>query len=65
MSGKQTKRYRKEVRRRVDDNLGVGLEALNKITRKRPSFISKKIWILFYLPLFKRKYLGIISKNID
>ena len=60
MSGKQAKKIRKEVRKQMGDRF----EALSTITRPRPKWIPKRIWVLFYLPLFKRKYLKLIYKNL-
>lgn len=64
MSQKQTKRFRKEVRRRVDRNFGIGMEALAQIIRPRPRWIPKQLWIILYTPLFPKKYLGLVYKNM-
>lgn len=65
MSQKQTKRVRKEIKRRVDKNMGDGIEALKDLVRERPRFIPKKIWALAYWPLFKGKYWKMVAKNIN
>ena len=65
MSGKQVKRVRREVRRRVDQNMGAGVEALKELVRKKPRFIPKKIWALAYWPLFKEKYWKMIAEQIN
>lgn len=64
MNGKVAKKIRKETRRRVDRNFGAGMEALGKITRQRPRWIPKQLWILLYLPLFEKKYLGAVYKHM-
>lgn len=64
MSQKQSKKYRKEVRRTVDKNLGIGFDALSNIVRSRPQWIPKKIWLILYLPLFPRKYMYLLNKYI-
>lgn len=62
MGQKQIKRFRKEVRKRVDQNFGTGMEALAHITRPRPRWIPKRLWIIFYIPLFPKKYRSLIFK---
>ena len=64
MSAKQTKKYRKEVRRVVNANFGVGMEALSNIVRPRPRYIPKFLWVLVYAPLFPRQYLRLIYKHM-
>ena len=64
MNAKKAKKFRKEVRRRVDQNFGVGLQALNHIIRPRPKWIPKRLWIIVYMPLFKKKYRDLILKHI-
>lgn len=64
MSQKKTKKTRKEIRKAVRANIGEGAEALSTIVRKRPKVVPKFLWIILYLPLFKRKYLKYIYKNI-
>lgn len=65
MSAKQVKKNRKEVRRVWKKNFGTGLEALSNITRKRPKWIPKNVWVLIYWPLFPKAYLPAIKKHID
>lgn len=64
MSQRQTKKNRKEVRKAVKANMGEGMEALSTMVRRRPKVVPKFLWIIFYLPLFKRKYLKMIYKSI-
>lgn len=64
MSQKQTKRFRKEVRRRVDENFGIGMEALAQFVRPRPKWIMRRVWILFYIPLFPKKYRKLVFKYL-
>ena len=65
MSQKKDKRFRKEVRRRVDANFGVGMQALAQLVRQRPRWIPKAVWILVYVPLFERKYIRLIYKHMQ
>lgn len=65
MSDKQTKRVRKEIKRQVNNNVGEGLQSLQLITRKRPKWIPKRVWVLMYLPLFPKKYLKFIFKYMQ
>jgi hypothetical protein len=65
MSNKAIKRNRKEMKRIVRASIGDGMESLASITRKRPKWIPKRIWVLAYLPLFPRKYLHLIYKQLD
>jgi len=60
MSGKQAKKLRKEARK----IMGNSFESLNKITRARPRWIPKWVWIWFYWPLFPKKYLKLIYRNL-
>lgn len=64
MSQRAIKRNRKEVRRAVDKNFGIGMEALGNLTRLRPKWIPKRVWILVYAPLFKREYLGAVLRHM-
>jgi hypothetical protein len=64
MNAKEAKKLRKEVRKSVDRNFGVGMEALARIIRRKPRWIPKKIWILAYAPLFPKKYLSLIYKYL-
>lgn len=64
MSEKQIKRARKEIKKTVIQNFGVGMEQLSHIVRKRPRWIPKSIWMLAYAPLFSKKYRRIIRKYI-
>lgn len=64
MSQSKTKKVRKEVRRKIDAELGKGLEALSKIVRPRPRWIPKRVWILVYLPLFPKTYLPSIYRHL-
>lgn len=65
MSQSKSKKVRKEVRKRVDKNFGIGMEALSNVVRKRPSWIPKQIWILTYLPLIPAKYLHHFYKHMN
>jgi len=64
MSQKKTKRFRKEVRKMMNSEVGQGMEALHQIVRARPSWIPKRIWILAYLPLFPKEYLHLVYKHM-
>lgn len=64
MSQSKTKKFRKEVRRVVDANFGVGMQALSNIIRPRPRWIPKAVWILVYVPLFEKRYLHLIYKHM-
>ena len=64
MSDKQTKRFRKEVKRRVDENFGKGMEALAHLVHRKPRFVPRILWIILYAPLFKGKYLRLIYKHM-
>lgn len=61
MNLKKAKKIRKEARNQI----GSGIKALSNITRSRPKFIPKSIWVLLYLPLFKYKHLKYFKKHID
>ncbi len=61
MSTKQAKIIRKEFRRMV----GGSMETLNKITRKRPWFFPKFVWVIFYLPLFRARHLKEVYKHMQ
>lgn len=65
MNSKKAKKLRKYARKQVNNNLGEGFEALSNITRTRPRWIPKWIWILAYLPLFPRKYLRLVYKHMQ
>jgi hypothetical protein len=65
MSSSKIKKTRKEIRKRVDNNLGDRIKALNCIVRKRPVWIPKRIWVLLYLPLFESKYRNLIIKYLE
>ena len=60
MNAKKAKKLRKHLRKEI----GQGMQVLNKLIRKRPKWIPKYIWILFYLPLFKVDNLKHIYKTI-
>ena len=62
MSQRASKRYRKEVRRIVNHNFGVGMEALSHIIRPKPKLVPRWLWVLAYVPLFPRQYLPLIYK---
>lgn len=64
MNQKKAKKFRKEVRRRVDENFGAGMQSLVHILRKRPQWVPKRLWVLLYLPLFPKKYIKVIYKYI-
>lgn len=64
MSQSQDKRFRKAVRKRVDENFGKGMEALGNIIRPRPTWIPKRVWILAYVLIFPRQYLRLIYKHM-
>jgi hypothetical protein len=64
MSQSKTKKFRKEVRRVVDANFGIGMEALSNITRPRPRWCPKVVWMLAYVPLFKKQCLHLIYKHM-
>lgn len=65
MNSKTAKKLKKYTRQQVNHNLGEGMAALAEITRSRPKWIPKRIWILAYLPLFPRKYLRIVYKHMQ
>jgi hypothetical protein len=65
MNTKKAKKLRKYARKQVKFELGEGMEALAQITRPRPRWIPKRVWILTYLPLFPRKYLPLVYKHMD
>ena len=65
MSQKKDKKFRKEVKRQVNSNFGEGMKALSNIIRKRPQWVPKKVWVVLYMPLFEKKYWGIILRYID
>lgn len=62
MSAKKEKAIRKKIRKEVRVNMGEGIEALSNMIRKKPRLVPKAIWILLYLPIFKRKYIKFIYK---
>ena len=64
MSQSQTKKFRKEVKRQVNANFGVGMSALSNIVRERPRWIPRAVWILAYVPLFPRQYIRLIYKHM-
>jgi hypothetical protein len=64
MSQSKSKKLRKEVRREVGKKYTQGIATLGEIVRPRPKWIPKRIWILAYLPLFKRKHLKLIYRQI-
>lgn len=53
------------MRRAVRNEFGEGMEALAMIVRKRPRWIPKWIWIWAYVPLFPRKYRGLVYRHMD
>ena len=65
MSGRQEKKVRKIVRKQFTREVGAGIEALKRITRKRPAWIPKAVWAYTYLPLFKRKYIHLVREHLD
>lgn len=65
MNTKKAKKLRQYTRREVRGSIGEGMEALSTIIRPRPRWIHKRIWILFYLPLFTKEYRGLIYKYMD
>lgn len=64
MNSKQAKKIRKETRKSFKANFGEGMEVLQMITRKRPKWCPKRIWVLLYIPLFPRKYIKVLYKHI-
>lgn len=64
MNARNAKKLRREARRQVNENFGSGMEALAHLTRERPQWIPKWIWILAYVPLFKRQYLPVVYRNM-
>ena len=65
MNQKAAKKFRKDVRKIVDSKLVDGMQTLSKITRQRPKWIPKFIWIIAYYPLFPKKYRKFIYKYIQ
>lgn len=65
MSQRRQKQYRRIARGIAKVEIGEGMEALRHITRKRPRWIPKRVWILAYLPLFKRVYWGLVYKHME
>lgn len=57
MNAKTVKKIRKYTRQHVNHNFGEGMEALAKLTRKRPKLVPRFLWILLYVPLIKLRYL--------
>jgi hypothetical protein len=64
MSQRTIKKQRKEIRRRVDANFGVGMQALSNVTRDRPRWVPKWAWILAYAPLIRSEYLHHFYKHM-
>ena len=60
MSKKLSKKIRKEARKVAEQKYGSALEVLGTMIKSKPKLCPKFIWILFYMPLFKKntwKYL--------
>lgn len=60
MNGRKAKKLRKEIRK----SLGEAMNVLNKLTRQRPRFIPKSVWVLLFLPLFSFKNLKVIYRYL-
>lgn len=63
MSIKKAKKIRKEIRNEVRKLYPSGVEVLQKLIRPRPKYCPKFIWILLYMPLFKKVLWKSIYKN--
>ncbi|MFA6158887.1 MAG: hypothetical protein WC763_04695 [Candidatus Paceibacterota bacterium] len=64
MSQKQTKKFRKEVRREITKEMGEGIATLQTLVRERPTWCPRFVWIALYMPIFKRKSWKFIYKNL-
>ena len=64
MNSKKAKKIKKYARQQVKMEFGEGMEILQQITRTRPKWIPKRVWVLAYLPLFPRKYLKVLYKHM-
>lgn len=53
MNGRTAKKIKREARKTVRAEFGEGMEALGNVVRRRPKWISKKLWIVLYVPLFR------------
>lgn len=65
MNNKLSKKNRKLIRTALDKKFGEGMEALAICVRPRPKWIPRKIWILAYVPLFKKKYLKVVYRYMQ
>jgi len=64
MSNKFFKKIRKEARKVANEKFGEATDILGGMITPRPKWIPKFIWILLYLPLFKKKTWKLIYKNL-
>jgi hypothetical protein len=55
MNTKTAKKIRKYVRQEAQKKFENGVNILGDLVHKRPKAIPKCIWLLLYIPLFKRK----------
>lgn len=60
MNSKKAKMVRKHMRKEI----GQGMEVLQRIIRKKPRFVPKFIWTMFFWPLFKLKDLKFVYKYL-
>ena len=64
MSNKFFKKIRKEARKETAERLGEGIDILRTMIKPKPKYCPKFIWILFYIPLFKKSAVKYIYKNL-
>jgi hypothetical protein len=65
MNTKVAKKLRQMTRKEIKNKFGDGMEILNSLTNTRPKYVPKIIWIILYLPLFKKKAWKYIYKNLE
>jgi hypothetical protein len=64
MSNKQSKKVRKVIKSEIKKLYPSGVEVLQKLIKQRPKYCPKFIWILLFMPIFKKVLWKSIYKRI-
>lgn len=59
------KKLRKYARKEVNAKYQNGLILLKSMIRPKPKYCPKFLWILFYLPIFKKNTIRHIYKSLE
>jgi hypothetical protein len=64
MSSKLFKKIRKAARTEAREAVGEGIGALSHYIHKRPKWCPRFVFIVLYMPIFKKKLWHVIYKHL-